>query len=73
MSQSLSCQIEVRGLLDPSWAQGFDGLTLNPSAEGTVLTCAVVDQAALHGILALIRDTGVPIIAITVRSSPQEA
>ncbi|HSO69354.1 MAG TPA: hypothetical protein VLQ67_06905 [Arachnia sp.] len=68
MSQSLSCRIEVRGLLDPSWAQAFDGLALDRSPDGTVLTGTVGDQAALHGVLALIRDTGVPIISITISS-----
>jgi hypothetical protein len=48
-------------------------LTLDPSPDGTVLTCTVGDQAALHGVLALIRDSGVPIISITVRSPTQEA
>jgi hypothetical protein len=72
MIPSLSCHIEVRGLLDPSWTQSFDGLTLDPSPDGTVLACTVGDQAALHGVLALIRDSGLPIISITVRSPTQE-
>lgn len=73
MSQSLSCQIEVRGLIDPSWAQVFEGLTLGPSPDGTVLTCTVGDQAALHGVLAVLRDRGVQIMAMTVRSKTKEA
>ena len=35
MNQSLSCQIEVRGLLEHSWVQGFDGLTLDPLPKGS--------------------------------------
>jgi len=72
MSQPLSCRIEVRGLLSASWAQAFD-VTLQPAPVGTLLTCSVSDQAALHGLLALIRDTGVPIISISVEPQTKEA
>ena len=34
-----------------------------------VLTCAVVDQAALYGLLRKVRDLGLPLLAIT-RSDP---
>jgi hypothetical protein len=73
MSRLLFWEIEVRGLLDPSWTQSFDGLTLDGSPDGSVLTGTAIDEAALYGVLALLRDTGVPIISITVRTKTQEA
>jgi hypothetical protein len=53
----------VRGL-----SAGFDGFTAiaHPSPEGlmTKLTGPVVDQAALHGVLARCRDLALPIISV---------
>ena len=61
-------RIVVKGRLDPSWAEWFDGLTLTThEADGTVftnLTGEVPDQGALHGLLARVRDLGLPLIEV---------
>jgi hypothetical protein len=45
-------EIRVRGHLAPRWAAWFDGMSLTTESDGTtVLRGAVVDQAALHGLL----------------------
>jgi hypothetical protein len=58
-------QIRVRGVLDASWSDWFAGLTVCPEAGGdTLLTGPVRDQAALHGLLAKIRDLGLPLLSL---------
>ena len=58
----------VQGHLDDHWAAWFDGLTITNVPNGeAVLGGLVVDQAALHGVLSLIRDLGLPLIAVQRR------
>ncbi len=58
--------VRVSGHLDHHWSSRFAGLTLAHDADGTTtLTGAVADQAALHGILARVRDLGVTLISVT--------
>jgi hypothetical protein len=57
--------IKVKGQLDGSWSEWFDGLTINAADDGcTTLSGPLPDQAALHGILARIRDLGLPLISL---------
>jgi hypothetical protein len=59
------CEIRVRGQLDGCWSDWFDGLAITEGAHGeALLTGLVIDQAALHGLLAKIRDLGLPLVAI---------
>jgi hypothetical protein len=59
-------EIRLQGRLDPRWSAWFDGLTLTAEADGTtVLAGPVIDQAALHGVLARLRDLGLPLISVT--------
>jgi len=55
----------VRGQLDEHWSEWFEGLALTHTAQGnTVLSGVVVDQAALHGLLAKLRDLGLSIVSV---------
>lgn len=56
--------IQVRGHLDERWSDWFDGFELVYCNEETILTGSVPDQAALHGILARIRDLGLIILCV---------
>ena len=61
-------QIRIKGELDSSRSEWLGGLSLAAeSAEqaGTILSCVVADQAALHGLLAKIRDLGIPLLSAT--------
>ena len=59
-------EIRLRGHLETRWAAWFDGMALSHENDGsTILSGRVVDQAALHGLLQKVRDTGVPLISVT--------
>ena len=58
-------QIRVKGILDERRSDWFDGLAITPQANGdTLLTGPVRDQAALHGLLAKIRDMGLVLLSV---------
>jgi hypothetical protein len=63
-------EIQLQGRLDERWSTLFDGMTLSTAADSngagaiTVLRGRVVDQAALHGLLARLRDIGLPLISV---------
>ncbi len=66
-------EIRVQGRLDPRWASYLDGVHLTPDGDGTtVLRGNVIDQAALHGLLATLRDIGLPLISVA-RTDPDPA
>ena len=58
-------RIRVKGSLDPAWSDWFDGFTITPCGDDeTLLAGSVADQVALHGVLAKIRDLGLPLLSI---------
>ncbi len=58
-------QIRIKGHLDASWAEWFDGFTLTRESYGTtLLTGSVVDQPALHGLLTRIHSLGLPLLLV---------
>ena len=67
-------EVRLEGRLDDRWSTWFDGMTVAVDAAGvTVVRGHVVDQAALHGLLARLRDIGLPLISVErVRPGPSE-
>jgi len=58
-------RIKVKGHLDSSWSEWFEGLAVtNEENETTALTGTVADQAALHGLIAKVRDMGLPLLLV---------
>ena len=58
-------EIRLKGRLDARWAARFDGLTLTQQTDSTtVIEGAVADQAALHGLLQKVRDTGLELVSV---------
>jgi hypothetical protein len=58
-------QIRVKGVLDRRWSAWFDDLQVTSDEAGqTTIAGAVVDQAALHGLLTKIRDLGLELLEL---------
>ena len=58
-------EIRVKGQIDERWSEWLDGLTIrHVEADETVLTGPVEDQAALYGLIAKLRDLGLPLAAV---------
>jgi hypothetical protein len=58
-------EIWVRGVLDSGWSAWFGGLQVTSDERGqTVIAGSVVDQAALHGLLAKVRDLGLELLEV---------
>jgi hypothetical protein len=70
-------ELRVQGVLDARWSAWFEGLQLSSDQAGkTTIAGPVADQAALHGLLAKIRDLGLPLprcAASTPTANPMEA
>jgi hypothetical protein len=68
----MRCCIRIKGHLDPSWQEWFEGLEIVHELEGTsTLTGALSDQAALHGVLTKLRGLGLAVLALqTSDTSP---
>lgn len=63
-------RIVIRGRLSERLSARFDGLSVLPSGETTVLTGDLVDQAQLHGILDRIRDLNLELLAVEACPRP---
>jgi hypothetical protein len=61
----LQAEIRVKGQIDEHWSDWFEGLTVtHTDQDETVLTGLVVDQSALYGLLAKLRDLGLPLLSV---------
>jgi hypothetical protein len=58
-------EIRLHGHLETRWAAWFDGMTLSHERDGSTTLSGSVDQAALHGLLQKVRDTGLPLLSVT--------
>jgi hypothetical protein len=58
-------EIRVSGVLGPDWSDWFGEMQIVPLDSGeTLLIGQVPDQAALHGLLAKIRDLALPLVGL---------
>lgn len=58
--------IRVKGNLAQHWSSWFAGMAIVNETNGeAILTGSLADQAALHGVLAKVRDLGLPLLAVT--------
>ena len=58
-------EIRVKGRIDEHWSDWFDDLTItHTDQDETILSGTVVDQAALYGLLAKLRDLGLPLLSV---------
>ncbi|MCB9115999.1 MAG: hypothetical protein H6639_13720, partial [Caldilineaceae bacterium] len=65
MNEHTHYRIKIKGQLDSRWQDWFDGLTITPTDDDNIILSGdIVDQAALHGIFAKIRNLGLTIVSI---------
>ena len=57
-------EIRIGSRIDEGTRSWFDGIPITSRGDETVLQAVVTDQSALHGLLARIRDLGVPLIEV---------
>jgi len=66
-------EIRVKDHLEEHWSEWLGGLKIIHEDDGnSLLTGAIPDQAALHGILAQIRDLGLTLISLTLQSADED-
>ena len=66
MAESTQYRLRIRETLAPHWADYLAGLEITHEADGsTTLSGPLPDQAALHGVLAVVRDLGLTLLAVT--------
>lgn len=64
-------EIRIQGTLGAEWAEWFDGMEIRQEPDDvTVLAGAVPDQAALHGLLARVRDLNLALISVNPAPVP---
>jgi hypothetical protein len=73
--QSGLYEIRIKGHLNDRWADRFGDVTITLEDNGnTLLTCLVIDQAALHGLLKKVRNLGMPLVSVNpVEPGPADA
>ena len=57
-------RIVLRGRLSERFASAFEGMTLKPGPNQTVLVGEVRDQAQLYGLLGRLQDFGIELLAV---------
>ena len=58
-------EIRVKGRIDEHWSTWLADLTVAHTDQGeTVLTGVLADQAALYGVIARVRDLGLPLLSV---------
>jgi hypothetical protein len=63
--------VHVRGELSPAWSVLFADLTVSTAPDGTTSISGVLpDEAALHGLLATVRDLGLSVISVESAALP---
>ena len=63
-------EIRVKGCIDEHWSAWLAGLSITHSDQDeTILTGMVVDQAALYGVLSMLRDLSLPLLSVTGEES----
>ncbi len=58
-------EIRVKGRIDERWWEWLGDVTITYTDQGeTLLTGSVVDQSALYGLVAKLRDLGLSLVSV---------
>jgi len=70
----MQVEIRVKGHIQERWAEWLGDVTVSHTDQGeTVLTGSVADQSALYGLIAKLRDLGLPLVSVNLlRTTDQE-
>jgi len=67
-------EIRLKGHLADRWAGWFGDVAIGLEDDGTTrLTCRVIDQAALYGLLKKVRSLGMPLLSVNRVESDKTA
>ena len=67
-------KVRVRGELTPDWSTVLAGCSLSIEPDGsTLISGELADQAAVHGLLATVRDLGLSLISVESTALPPSA
>ena len=59
-------EIRIAGHLSVTWKARFEGLCMRLDPGGETVLSGALDQAALHGVLVVIRDLGLKLISVNL-------
>ena len=62
---SRKIKIKIKGHLDASWKEWFEGLEIS-EGNNTVLYGEAIDEAHIHGILGKIRDLNLKLLSVDI-------
>ena len=65
-------EIRVRGRVTPALLARFEGLSSKVEPVETVLHGPLADQAALHGVIDLVRALGLELVEVRKLSAPPD-
>ena len=57
-------EIRIVGHLSITWKAHFEGLSMRHDPVGETVLSGTLDQSALHGVLARIRDLGLKLVSV---------
>ena len=61
-------EIRVQGQIDERWSEWLEDLTITHTHDGeTVLAGSILDQSALYGLIARLRDLGLPLLSVDLK------
>ncbi len=68
----LQVEIRVKARMDKNWSEWFHDLEIShPCEDETFFSGTIADQAALYGLIARLRDLGLPLISVKCEGSAQ--
>ena len=61
-------KIELSGHIEYDWSKYFEQIKTTYIEGNTILSGAVIDQSALHGLIARIRDLNLVIVSVKIEN-----